>query len=550
MASQTIFEYGSHRMRLMEFEGGGRKIKIVQVADVDLDVPERTGDEEGQDEADATRLERIEQAIEDGGFSTDPSAMTFPASRSIFREFDLPFTNRDQIRKVIRFEAEGHLPVDIDDLVVQHHVLREARDKAHVLVAAIKKDDLLDVLDVVGEANLDPMMCDIDDFAFFHALTATGVVEEHERMVVVNAQERSTSLQFILDGELFAVRTIRLGTHGGAHDRDEAVSEREHEVERARAHDYVQRLKREIRRTLTTLPDTGQLDVVHVVGAGTRVEGLLEALGEVFDAPASPLDLLSRVDHELSDAEVEAVGPNIGVMLGMAYKLNGMVVTNTEFRREECAYTKKFDQVKVPLVCLSFLVFLAVSFGALDAFKAANKYHTEFANLVQAGSDQLRVVMTDNSEADRVWQSAAFGKLQLGAIHRKMSGMVEEVKSTLGRSDEIPRLESALPGWIEFSRVLLESEEALGRFVLHDMKVSAAEREATIKLSGQIGSNSAVQRLITALEAHPMTVKVTYPNTDAKENSVTFTDMTVEYDLSQARFASQAVSDAISEPSR
>ena len=165
MALQTAIEYSGRLLRLLKFDGSGRKVRILGVYDVSLDVqPDEDTD------PDDVRAQVIASTVRKSGCASDPCAMSFDAGHAMFREFDLPFTNDDQIAKVMRFEAESHFGGDIDEFVIQHVVLRKARDKSHLLVAGIKKDDLLDRLDILDESSLDPMNVDVDGFALYNAL--------------------------------------------------------------------------------------------------------------------------------------------------------------------------------------------------------------------------------------------------------------------------------------------------------------------------------------------------------------------------------------------
>ncbi len=537
--AQTAFEYGTSRLRLMEFDGSGRKIRVLAVGEADLEVPESGASEEDADAADDVRAERIEEAIEEGGFETDPTAMSFPASRTVFREFDLPFTNDDQVRKVVRFEAESHIPLDIDEVVIQHHVLRKSRDKSHLIVAAVKKDDLLDSLDIVGEAGLDPMLVDVDDFALFHALVGSGVAEQHERFVVVNAEERTTSLLWIVDGALYSVRSIRLGTHGVSHAQDETLTEAEQGVETARLHDYLARLTREIRRTLTMLPDPGELDIVYTLGSGSGLDGFAERMGEIFHTEASPLNLLEHVEHKLTEDEVASFGPYAGVCLGMAYKLNGFDLTYTDFRREECAYTKKFDQVKTPLIMLALLAFLAVAFTALDKYNLVSKYEREYRQIIATGSDNLAQVLDgDVARAEALWKAHEFGPPQVQAIRDALKREKENLAQQLGRSEEIPDTPSVVPVWIEFNALLLENETAIGRFALESVDINFTESIPTLKINGVVESGEKFQVLLDLLRAHPMSTTVqSGSNKITSEGSTYFTDLRVEIDVERAAAA-------------
>jgi len=87
--------------------------------------------------------------------SREPVAMSWDSALTVFREMDLPFTSQEQIRKVIKYEAESHLlNCDIDDVVVCFYKLREEREKSHVMVMAARKDLLLNRFEVLSRAGV------------------------------------------------------------------------------------------------------------------------------------------------------------------------------------------------------------------------------------------------------------------------------------------------------------------------------------------------------------------------------------------------------------
>lgn len=563
MAALTAIDYGTSRVRLLEFDGSGRKIRVLKVVDVDLAAA--VADEADADPEDL-RAEAIADAMDDARISTDPSAMAFDAGSALFREFNLPFTNDDQVNKVVRFEAESHIPLDIDDVVVQHVVLRKSRDKSHILAAAVKKEDLLDRFDILDASNLDPMFVEMDVFALYHALVGTGAAEEHDVAVVVNANEASTSLLFLVDGKLFAVRSLRMGTHGiqatddvgdeqfvfvddeetpvtaPAPSVDEPAMDRD--LDTARAHDYLGRLKREIRRTLTTLPTMGEVEAVWICGSGSRIEGFREAMRESFGVSAEALDLLGRVDHKLSADDVDRLGPDIGVALGLAYKLNGLDLTSTDFRREECAYTRKFDQVKSPLIVLSFLAFLIVALECIDAIYENKRVETEYSYLIGDAQDMLEQLKGDNAEARKVWEGVPFGPQQVDRIARAIDTIHDEKAQILGRSERIPKQDSALAVWIEFSDLMRRNEEKLGRLWITTLDINVTGRTPEIRFAGVVedpanGRPLALfNRLLNMLENDPLytrQIKLGGQNYIDGQTRLEFKDTIFELDLEVLR---------------
>ena len=528
MASQTAIDYGPTRLRLLEFDGSGKRVRVLAVEEVDLRVS-TTGEDEL--EPDDLRAEAIEDAVKEGRITRDPCGMAFDASSTLFREFDLPFTNDEQVSKVVRFEAESHIPLDIDDVVMQHLVLRATRDKSHILAMAVKKEDLLDRLDILDVSSLDPMFVDMDVLALYHALSVTGVAGEHEIQVIVNAQESSTSLLFLVGGKLYAVRSLRMGTEG-MHPGDESASQRDREIETARAHDYEGRLKREIRRTLTTLTGLGEIQAAHVTGSGSRMTGFLAVIGEAFGVEAKTLDLLTYVDHKLSEEEAERYGPEIGVALGVAFKLNGIDLTKTDFRKDECAYTRKFDQVKSPLIVLSFLMFLIVALGCIDAFYRVKKVEQEYQYLLTDAQGQLEIIMEDNEAARAVWEASEFGPVRVQAIDRRIADLREEAARKLGRSEIIPPLPSALHLWIEFSDLIQSSEKSLGRIALKKLDISVTTKQPELRISGTVESNAKFSALLRLFEDDALYGDVKAGSTSPTDNGmVAFTETVVEINL-------------------
>ena len=548
MAAQIAIEYGTRRVRLLEFDGSGRKVRVLGVRDASLEVPaelvvledialaeaERGGEEaprarEGQD-PDDVRAKAIARAVSESGFATDPSGMSFPSAHAMFREFDLPFTAREQIDKVVKFESETQFPGDIEDVVVQHVVLRQSRDKSHLLAVAVRKDDLLDRLDILEESGLDPMFVELDDFALWHALVGTGVADEcGERAVVVNAQETTTSLLFLQNGRLYALRSIRIGSFGASRA---AEGEHAQEIETARAHDVLGRLVREVRRTLGTLPEFGTPGKVLLTGSGSRLTGFAEALGQALGAPAEELDLLARVDHKLDEDEARRVSPDIGVALGIAFKLNGLDETLSDFRREEVAYTRKFDQVKTPLIVLSFLVFLLVAFLGLDKFMQARKVSKEFDLIVSVGQEQLEGLLNDKEAAAAHVREDDDGPSQVQSLLDATKNLREEIAQKLGRSRTIPDLPSALAVWIEFSKLLRAHEIEVGRIALERVDIEVMGKEPTLKIKGEVEDAAHYQTFLDMLKSHPMFANVEPGGTKQTTSGLRFEEVSVRLELS------------------
>jgi hypothetical protein len=239
------------------------------------------------------------------------------------------------------------------------------------------------------------------------------------------------------------------------------------------------------------------------------------------------------VEHKLSDEDAEHFGPDIGVALGVAYKLNGIDETRTDFRREEAAYTRKFDQVKTPLIVLSFLVFLCVAFKGLDKFMEARKVRQEFERIISVGREALAIALDGDEKAAlaRVPQMTDKPR-EVQALLDATKGLREEVAQKLGRSNTIPDMPSALNVWIQLSKLIRAHEEDLGKIALDRIDIEAMGKEPTLHLKGEVEDAAHYQKLIDLLGSEPMFSKVQPGGTKATNNgTLKFEDVTVLLNL-------------------
>jgi type IV pilus assembly protein PilM len=121
---------------------------------------------------------------------------------------------------------------------------------------------------------------------------------------------------------------------------------------------FLQKLEREFLRFLTALPQVAGIDRAWVTGGGSLVPGTMEILAKVLECPVDRLDVLARLNHNLSSDDAERIGPRIAVAVGLALDMLS-TTGGFDFRRENLAYKRRFDRIKFPLAIATMLaVFL------------------------------------------------------------------------------------------------------------------------------------------------------------------------------------------------
>ena len=355
----------------------------------------------------------------------------------IIREIVIPFTDEDQIKKVIKFESESHLPsANIDDVVVGFYKISEQGPRSRVLIFAVEKNTLKRYLEILGSVGIEPTQVDLSSTALYsltHLLPDIGVEEMDEDNadinVILDIGDVSTTVMVTQGPMLRMIRSMRLGAESLTRtlsadlgiDRAEARTvtqslmqadvlfsiagdtqssepstaltavDLKQDIIKDKQNEFARRITNEMRRTLSSVHVDGRVQGVWTTGTASTAQGLEQALREAFGVTVRPLDVLATADHRLDVSDALFVGPSLG--LGLKALEHDPV--GLEFRQEEFSFARKFDRVRNPLLFASALVLVLFSFLAIlewnkvqdmskDMKFLAKRGAIEFNNLVVA----------------------------------------------------------------------------------------------------------------------------------------------------------------------
>ncbi|MEE8104723.1 MAG: pilus assembly protein PilM [Planctomycetota bacterium] len=397
MSKAVGLEIHSRGIRAIEVAGRGRSLKIVRYADVPLHP--RGG---------APDPDELREALRDlfkGKFSKGHVVVAIEANETVVREIPVPFSSDDQIRKVVKYEAEHHLhDCDADDVIVQYTKVRASEEGTDLLVFAARKEEISRRIEYARGAGVEPLAMDLDAIAFYTAASAAGVLEDAPHCVLLNISHRSTEIVVVEDGRVRALRSVRMGVDsitnalardmdlefsdadermkaltvenptdtlfvGAGEDSDEkretekSHAELERDLFRQKRDELTSRLKREFVRStavLRTRPES-----VLVCGAGLQVAELLEQLGNKLGLPVEPFHPSEHFTCKVGEEHRAALDAGGVVPLGLALKLSGHDPLGLDFRREDLQVANKFELMKGTMaltVSLLFIMLMATSF--------------------------------------------------------------------------------------------------------------------------------------------------------------------------------------------
>jgi type IV pilus assembly protein PilM len=234
--------------------------------------------------------------------------------RIVMRTIDLPpLTDPKEIASAVSFQAQDHIPMPLDQAVVEHQVLGpvDTADgpRTRVVLVAARRDMIDRLLEATGRAGLRPQGIDLSAFAMIRALHRPGLTGTVAYVSVGGI----TNLAIATGTTCIFTRTIAHGAESIATELaerrgltlehahqwlqhvgllepvDEIAGESEIVVEaRSILSDAVRRIGAEIRNSLDFhLMQEGSTAVERVVltGPAVAIAGFSEQLGEQLGLP-------------------------------------------------------------------------------------------------------------------------------------------------------------------------------------------------------------------------------------------------------------------------
>lgn len=343
--------------------------------------------------------EALGRSLKEAGLGkVDQLVVTVPSMDTVLRELSLPFSDREKIHQVLKFEVESDLyHLDIDDVVCDYLELADDRATATLLVAALPKAQIAAALEVAEGAGQDPPVLDLDLGALAVALgtvppdpdlpagfQAFLYIGSYSSLLLVSSAEGVRSARKIPmgwrelgrgmaaeegAGELALSEVMEV--HEGAEEDEPSTEEpaaapamlfgadaglpARMDFEGVLAHaspelrsSFNRRLIAEVRRGLTALAGI-TVSRLHLLGQ--EVPGLAEALRQRLGYSVETLVLVPG-QEDAPDA----------VALGAALRGAGVAGSAMNFRQEEYRQTGGLERLEGPLTLMlvGLIAFLLV----------------------------------------------------------------------------------------------------------------------------------------------------------------------------------------------
>jgi Tfp pilus assembly PilM family ATPase len=486
VAKAVGLDIGSHSVKVMVLEGGPKGAALKRFAEKEYEL-----DEDGV-LSPAVVLDALRAAIAQAKAPKNVASLSVATEQCILREISVPFSQDEQIRKVVKFEFEPHLySAAIEDVIVDYLRTGDAKPGAKLLIIALMKSRLTNKLEQLRQVGVDPLHVDVDVASLFNVAAAAQVFDEHPNCMIIDIGARTTKALYVQDAQLKVARSIRLGSKAvkqrtrAALEGDEEATQRalesatgvealaqapagvadtvdivvsveqlESAVAQERQGNFMDRVLRETQRTMPIVAADHRPTCIFLTGGGAQHANARQRISEHFGVEVADLPILEAVTHDLPPSDAAKIAASGAVALGTALKVLGIDAGGIEMRREEFRFARKFDAIKTPLAWGVSFLFLSAFLLFLTEFMAYRRADAQVRALraeyqAEVDGDVFDAYTERLGDNARKLPSppADRPELYFRAYSNNVKKVRDHLKNELGLAAEIPQITSCVRLW-------------------------------------------------------------------------------------------------------
>ncbi|MGE0354481.1 MAG: type IV pilus assembly protein PilM [Gemmatimonadales bacterium] len=259
----------------------------------------------------------------------------------IIKKISMERVKETEARQLIRWEAEQHVPFDMENVELDFQILDPEAEglQMNVLLVAAKRELVENKMSLLSQAGLSPEIIDVDAFALHNAFELNHPDAMNGVVGLVNIGHETTNVNILEDGIPVLTRDLPVGTRRFREDmqRERGLSaeeadqllqgfERNEALEpflETRGEELAVGIERAAAFLQSSSRSAGGLTRLFTTGGGSRIPGLNRVLADRLRLPvqqANPMERLQVADEVLTTLNLDEVGPLLMLPIGLALR--------------------------------------------------------------------------------------------------------------------------------------------------------------------------------------------------------------------------------------
>ncbi len=330
-------DIGASSIKVIEVEHRGEEVHLLNFGIAPLD-PETIVDGEIMDRQ--MVVETIQNLIESRGIHRKRVVAGIHGRGVIVKKIVMERLDQQDASEAIYWEAEQHVPYDINDVSLDFEILPVdmGPKQMQVLLVAAKRDLILNLAEIIREAGLVPDAVDVNSFAVQNVLETAHDMRPEEVVALIDIGAEITNVNIVRDGIPLYTQDVSMGVNNMVRavqkkfqvSREEAGDALEGRTDKLDVRHPLETFCKDLGHSLDksatylkTSGDAEQLDRIFLSGGGARVPGLVDVLQEVQPLPVELVDPLRRIHFDpavFAGGSPEEIAPQLVVGVGLALR--------------------------------------------------------------------------------------------------------------------------------------------------------------------------------------------------------------------------------------
>ncbi|MCA9520363.1 MAG: type IV pilus assembly protein PilM [Myxococcales bacterium] len=341
-------DIGSHSIKLIQLKETGKGVTLQNFSYIQLP-PEAIVDGSLMNSSDV--VSAIQELVKVNKLRNKDVAVSISGHSVIIKKISLPEQTIDELEESIQWEAEQYIPFDIKDVNVDVEILnpKAGQGQMDVLLVAAKKDVINEYMTLILEANLNPVVVDVDCFALQNQFELNYGRVPDQTIALVNVGASVININIVSNGVTTFTRDITMGGDlvtgeiqkqlnvnydeaetyktGGGMDED-AGSIIPQEVEKI-CEMVSETLVNEIQRSLDFFAATtvnAGISRIYLSGGSSKMPALVKTLERTTEIPVEQSNPFKNViiDNRRFDLDfLQTISPMAAVSVGLGLRRGG-----------------------------------------------------------------------------------------------------------------------------------------------------------------------------------------------------------------------------------
>jgi type IV pilus assembly protein PilM len=285
--------------------------------------------------------EAIRTALDSAGAAKADIITAVGGRDVIIKKIQIERVKEQQARELMRWEAEQHVPFDMESVEMDFQILDPdgSDSEMSVLLVAAKRDLIDSKMRLLSDAGITPTVVDVDAFALHNAFELNYPDAMNGVVALINIGNETTNINILENGVPILTRDITVGTR---RFREDLQRERGLSVEEAaaliqgydrsphldaviegRGEEIAVGIERAVAFLASSSRTPSQVSGIYTCGGGSRIPGLAEALAQRLRmkvSQANPLSNMTVRDGALDSLVTDEVAPLLMLPVGLALR--------------------------------------------------------------------------------------------------------------------------------------------------------------------------------------------------------------------------------------